>query len=146
STGIESLTDFDAAIDAELAGSPDRKYLRTGLYYEGLATYLDLFGNEQVKVYLYEDLSDDPLGLLRDLYQWLGVDDTFAPDVDRRYNVSRVPKHRSVDRALEGDSSLKGLAKRVVPPSLRARMRTRMSSWNGAPAAAMSPQTRQRLV
>ncbi|MBY0356362.1 MAG: sulfotransferase [Candidatus Obscuribacterales bacterium] len=52
------------------------KYMREGFYYAGLSRWYQLFGEQQIKVYLYEDLKADAAGTLRDLCKFLGIDET----------------------------------------------------------------------
>ena len=50
---------------------PDFFYTRNGFYHSQLSRYYDLFDTNQIKVYLYENLSADPLGTLRDIFSFL---------------------------------------------------------------------------
>ena len=70
-------------------------------------------------LYLYEDFGADPHGVLRDLYGFLGVDETFTPDLTVRRNVTRVPSR--LDRL---PAPLRR-ARALVPASVRSRLRTR---------------------
>jgi len=94
----EPLTDFARALDAEAERVregwwPAFHYARTGFYHEQLSRYSELFGWDRIRVYLYEDLQADPSGVTRDMFRFLGVDDTFVPDdVSVRYNPSGIPR------------------------------------------------------
>lgn len=84
---------FSEALDAEperinAGWGPSAHYFRGGLYYEALRTYFDLFDADQRRVYLYDDLVENPHGMVRDIFEYLGVDGQFQPDFSRRYNVS----------------------------------------------------------
>jgi hypothetical protein len=63
-------------------------YLQRGLYARHLREYLEHFPPDRVRVYLYDELAADPDGLLRDLFRFLGVDDSFVPEMSSRFNVS----------------------------------------------------------
>jgi hypothetical protein len=71
-------------------------YKARGFYYTQLRRYFELFEKEQIRVYLYQDLSADPLGLLRDLFTFLGIDEGFVPDLSFRPNVSGIPRSRAL--------------------------------------------------
>jgi hypothetical protein len=43
--------------------------------------YLDTFGREHVCIILFEELANEPLGVLKKTFQFLGVDDTFIPKI-----------------------------------------------------------------
>jgi hypothetical protein len=70
--------------------------LRTGRghYYEQLKRYFDAFDRNQIKVYLYEELSDVPIDTLRDTFRFLGVDDSFVPDVSLGVTYPAFPGTR----------------------------------------------------
>ncbi|MBI5055575.1 MAG: sulfotransferase [Nitrospirae bacterium] len=79
------ISDFVLAINEENIDTEDiwsgsRHYARKGFYYTQLMRYLKIFSRERVKVYLYEELKDDPVAVVKDIFKFLDVDDTFVPD------------------------------------------------------------------
>lgn len=105
-------------------------YIRPGFYARQLRCYLDLFDKGQIKIYLYEDFKRDPQGMVRDLYRFIGVDETFKQDLSKKHNVSGIPKNRylyqlsrTVNRRINSSSLLKGLSN-SLPKNLRSRIRT----------------------
>ena len=125
--GREPLTDFARALEAEQERiqnnwGPIWHYKNMGFYHKQLSRYYEVFGREQIRVYLYEDLNDDPLDVLRDMYAFLGVESTFVPEVSGRYNVSGVPKSRrlhTLHSFLRGRSPVKSALKPLLPKRLR---------------------------
>jgi hypothetical protein len=119
-SGIESSTDFlqvlreEERMIREKRGGP-RHDLRTGLYYEQLKRYYDLFPREQIKIYLYDDFERDPTSVLQDIFRYIGVDDSFSPNVSVKYNASGIPKGKAFDRILRRTHGLKKIAKRTLP-------------------------------
>ena len=67
-------------------------YAQNGCYLTQLSAYYNLFRREQIRVYLYEDWKESPQAMLRDLFGFLQVDESFSPEV-RRSNVSLIPKN-----------------------------------------------------
>jgi hypothetical protein len=67
-------------------------YFQSGLYSEQLKRYLDLFPKEQIRIYLFEDLKRDSLGLMREIYDFLGVDSSFTPNNNAIFNAGKVPR------------------------------------------------------
>jgi hypothetical protein len=99
--GREPLTDFAQALEQEGARIranwwPEFHYVQMGFYSAQLARYYDAFDRDQIKIYLYEDLSENPYGLLRDAFEFLGVDETFTPEAIIRSNPSGAPKSKSL--------------------------------------------------
>jgi len=79
------------------------RYLSLGKYTDSLKTYFSLFRKEQVRVYLYDDFRANPELFLKDIFQYLGVDDTFIPDVQKKHNTSfirRYAENPRMDKAL----------------------------------------------
>lgn len=100
----EVLT-FEAALEAE----PQRirnswhyhwHYRQTGLFADQVAAYLNEFS--RVKIALMEDLAGDPVAYMKDLFRFLGVDDSFEPDVSTRFNRGGVPRSRLLYRLVVG--------------------------------------------
>lgn len=62
-------------------------YTRMGFYFEQLSRYYSVFPKHNIKVYLYDDLLSHPAVVINDLFNFLGVDNEFVPDMSIRYNV-----------------------------------------------------------
>ena len=126
-TGMEPLDDFAQALrEEEVRIHKERTfqdYIGRGLYYQQLKRYFGIFPQEQVRVYLYEDLSGAPISTVQDAFRFLKVDDSFVPDVSLRRNVSGQPKYKTLDGLLRRQSRIKHAAKIYLP----ARMRWRLS-------------------
>jgi hypothetical protein len=75
-------------------------YRRVGLYYHQLCRYFERFDRHQIRIYLYEDFQTDPLGLLQDIFRFLGVDESFTPDTAQRHNVSGIQRDKTLAKAL----------------------------------------------
>ena len=125
--GKEPLSDFARALQAEEDRIQDNwgplwHYKQVGFYYEQLKRYYEVFDPEQIRVYLYEDLNNDPASILRDAFTFLGVDDAFAPDVSVRHNVAGVPKNERL-HALHGFILRPHPVKALFKPFLPLRIR-----------------------
>jgi hypothetical protein len=146
SMGLETESSFEAAIARDLADGAWGRYLNHSFYYEGLSRWNGLFGAEQVRIHLYEDLRDEPERLLRETFEWLGVNPTFTPDVSRRYNVTSATRSSALDRALHSDSRLKDALRTVTPKASRRWITRNARQLNRTRPAGLSPETRRRLV
>ncbi|MCI0635790.1 MAG: sulfotransferase, partial [Actinobacteria bacterium] len=133
SHGNEPLS-FADAVTAELANpdDPKRQYVRYGFYGAQLAPYYERFDAGQIRVCLYDDLQTEPASLLRGLYEHLGVDASFAPDLGTRFNPRRrPPKHPGFNRFVSRAPvrALRGL----VPDAWRARAKARARRRSDVP-------------
>jgi hypothetical protein len=71
---------------------PLRPLLEFGRYSEQVARYLGRFPPAQIHISFYEELQQAPESLLSELFSFLGVDPSFAPDLSFRHTVPRIPK------------------------------------------------------
>jgi hypothetical protein len=132
--GKEPLADFARALQAEEGRiqnnwGPLWHYKQVGFYYEQLKRYYEVFDREQIRVYLYEDLHDDPTTTVRDAYTFLGVDDAFTPDGSVSHNVSGVPKNKHVHalhQFLLKPHPIKAIFKPFLPVELRRALPHRL--------------------
>ncbi len=153
--GTEPLTDFAHALRKEETGASqdrsfqDHDYIGRGRYYEQLKRYFDAFDRQQIKIYLYEELSNAPIDTLRDNFRFLGVDDSFVPDVSLRRNVSGFPKYETLDKLLTRPSSIKDALKVYLPVRLRWRLSEAfdaLKTRNLVEPPALQPEVRGQLV
>jgi hypothetical protein len=80
-------TNFETAVDTNL------EYIQRGMYYKQLKRYYDLFPRSQIKVFLHDEIKSDPLKVLREAFEFIGVDSTFIPpNYNKKINASRRPK------------------------------------------------------
>jgi hypothetical protein len=127
--GRESHADFAQALRAEEryirdGYAPLWYYRDLGFYYDQVKRYFDAFGGDQVRVYLYEDFKADPVAFVQNMCRVLEVDDTFVPDVSRKWNVSGVPKSHALHRMLSAKNVLTSVLERIPGGSwLRSRLR-----------------------
>jgi len=112
--GFETITDLAVAIEQEETRMRDNwsyvcQYRRRGLYYTHLKRYFEMFPREQIKIFVYEDWQDG-VELLKNVFRFLGVDDTLAmPETTVRYNSTEASRFES-----------RGLAAPEISTGLRA--------------------------
>ena len=111
--------------------------------------YLKYFDRDHLKVYLFEDLINDPEALFADLFQYLGVDPTFRVDVRIHYNESRAARSKTVERILRPS----GVVVRNLMPLMPKRWRETVNgkifilyTLNLRPKPKMSREEREELI
>ncbi|KXB08192.1 hypothetical protein AKJ56_01690 [candidate division MSBL1 archaeon SCGC-AAA382N08] len=84
STGTRAvLFDFDEAIE-----EMKEAYVKPSKYYTCLKEYLDRFPREDIFIMIYDDIEEDPIGFIQQIYEFLEVDDDFEPEAaTERMNV-----------------------------------------------------------
>lgn len=120
-------------------------YRQAGYYYPQLKRYFKNFGREQIKIYLYEDLNKNSTEIAQDAYRFLGVDDSFAPDLTRM-NVSGVPKIRLLQTLLGTQNPVRSALKRILPKSLRKNVAKEMRQWNLENKLQLDSAVRMQLI
>lgn len=93
--GKEIETDFGKIVDKELANiliSDSDAYIQRGMYGNQLQRYFEFFPEEQIRIYLFEDLRDKTEEMVKDVFRFLEIDDAFQVNFSRNYNVSTVPQ------------------------------------------------------
>ena len=118
-------------------------FLEVGLYYQQVKRYLDLFPQDRVRVYWYEEAWRQPSLLLTDLFQFLSVDPAFHPDTSRKELERRAP------RLVTPHYFLKKLGiwyplKACIPHWLRSGL-ARLAFRN-AHSLTLDPKDRQYLI
>ena len=112
------------------------------MYYKQLKTYYDLFDASRIKVYLYDDLKNNRLALIQDIYEFLGVDNTFSPDDSKRHNLGGLPKSNALNNLLR-----KALKKKKIKkmPFLR-NILSQIQQANMTPFPPLNPEVRTELT
>jgi hypothetical protein len=150
--GREVLEDFAGALKAEEARVNAQwqhlwHYTRLGFYHSQLSRYFEHFHPSQIAVYTYDEFRADPLKVVRELFSFLGLDDSFVPSVSVWHNVSGDPKLRSLHSFLMKPNALKKIVKPFLPMSMRRNWRAQALKWNTATGKSrLSAADRKYLV
>ncbi|MAT73181.1 MAG: sulfotransferase [Planctomycetaceae bacterium] len=132
SRGFEPESDFAAALDDEPRRIAENwhhlwHYVAAGRYAAQVAAFQAAFPAEQFRVLLFDDFRADQGATMRQLYQFLGIDESFTPDTSSQINRSGKPKNRLIGSAanfLQRHQLAKAAVKAVTPAAFRERMRT----------------------
>ena len=148
--GLETLS-FEESVQADIQGdrddwSPLWHYWKMGLYSKQLRRYQQFFPSSQIRVYLYDQLTSDPDGLLAELLAFLGVSTAFHVKQDRKHNVSGIPKRRWLHQLLTRSSPAKRVVKRLLPRRLVYSAVTQLKNANLSAPPSMAQQTRSDLT
>ena len=106
---FEHIDTFEEAIEIEKKRiendwDPVFHYKNKGFYYTQLKRYLDVFDTANIKICIFEDLENSPLQLIKGLFRFLDVDESFAPDISHRYNMSTKNKDPAKQCIIAGKS------------------------------------------
>ncbi|MDQ0162543.1 hypothetical protein [Aeribacillus alveayuensis] len=77
--------------------------------------------------YFCTKIKENPKQLLREIFDFLGVDNEFIPDMSTRFNISGIPKNKLIHK----DSVIKDLFKRIVAnQETRRKLKERIMNRN----------------
>lgn len=102
-------------------------YTEIGLYHDQVKQYLDTFGNQQVKVVIYEDFIKDTAKHLKDICTFLNIDTSYIATIDynKVYNPYVVPKGKLSKFILTYKNKF-GLLKLLVPKFIKEYLNNEM--------------------
>jgi len=129
--GNEPLEEIEQALEEEKQGKRsdwwNGRYITAGLYGSHIARYLSLFNQSQLKIIFYDDLRAAPQDTVKEILQFLEVNDELQIDANARYNVSGIPKRQWLNLIylnLVKPNRLKDiLIKSWLPQRVRRRIR-----------------------
>ena len=74
--------------------------INEGFYFKHLKKFYDLFPAHNIKIFLYEDLVRDSVSLFHSMFDFLGVDPEFQPDVSLKMNQSGYIKNQFLNKII----------------------------------------------
>lgn len=136
-TQDEDILDFEEALRAE----PDRReglratpmtgnvpteayhYTFLGEYSSHVERYFNVFGRDHVNVVIYDDLREDTLRCVAEIFRGLGVDPATPIDV-RAVNASKVARSSRVQRVIQKSPPVKlvSIYRAVTPECAHGRV------------------------
>ena len=155
---LRDWTETEASFEEALKKEPERiragwgilwHYTQAGFYAQQLRRYYDIFNKDQIKVVLYDDLAADAMSLCQAVFEYLGVDASFEPDLSKRPNVSGFPKnsvfHQFMERLFMKDNAIKRISQQLFPKAFRRRVMESLRRIN-MEKRAMPESIRQDLI
>lgn len=137
----ESLS-YDRVSGEPLAWVASRPHIAISLYHDQVKRYLDTFGPDQVRVYLFDDLKRDVDSLMSDVDSFLGLERRFASkSLEVRFNRSAKPHFLTVDRFV-----VEPLSRRILTPTMRAKLRERLRKIYYRKVYSINPEDRNYLT
>lgn len=108
----------DIAEKADTSYWPFNLFIDAGSYAKQLKIIYKYFPKEQVKIVLFEDIKSDTLAVCKDIFQWLGVDENFKPEI-KIYNPTMQRRSKAyasfIVKLLKKNSLTRKTAKLLVP-------------------------------
>jgi hypothetical protein len=116
-----------------------RLYVDHGFYFQQVKRYLDIFGSEQVKIILSEDMDADTMGVVQDTYRFLGVNPSHDGGFDERHNSATIPSSGFSRYILQQERLIRA-ASLMVPKAVRSFIYNSFLTTKNIPALDKSMQ------
>lgn len=122
-------------------------YAAVGFYANQVKTFKDNFS--QVKIFLSDDLSSNPSLIMKELFQFLRVDDSFIAETSLRYNEANVKPgelENYLSKKSAGANFIKSVLKKTIPEKTRMEWRQKSRKAISTPASFMPGDVREELI
>lgn len=97
------------------------QYVAQSLYYEQVLQYYDIFGEQKIRVFLFEELKSDALKVMKNIFEFLEVDSSFKPVIEI-HNATGLPKNKILHKFLSYDNWIKDITKPFTSSKLRGKI------------------------
>lgn len=83
------------------------QYIEKGLYCKHLNKYFQYFDKNQIHIIWFEDIKNHPDDVLKKLFHFLGVDETFNPlNLNKKINAARQSRFHQIPQLMDKVTSL----------------------------------------
>jgi len=153
--GWEDMVDFPSALKADPArfNSDEIRirncaYINKGLYIKHIRNIMNYFSTEQVKIFLLEDIRNNPEKICKDIWAWCGLDDTFALKTVKKHNVSAAARSEIIANWLHSPNRIGKILRRILPSSFVLKVKSLLIAANEIEyiPPPMDPQVRGELT
>ncbi len=119
-------------------------YTKGGFYYDQLKAYYDLFEEDKIGIFLFEDFCKSSITVLSDIFDFLGVDDTHKLDLTKQ-NVSGMPKSMILQKFFTRKNFARSALQTIIPNKIRSNAAQNIKKWNLGKKPTLASETRDSL-
>lgn len=152
----ETLKTFEAALEAEenrrknsnfkikcYGWHANYYYYHRGLYFNQANRYIDTFGEDNVLIFLFEELAGDAVRVAQKTFKFLGVDETFVPVVKVHNPAGSI---LNIPRFWEDTGLFLKTISFVFSKNLIKKIPHLLRNIGSPPPAPINPATAQKLA
>ena len=99
-----------------------------------------------MKIYLYEDFRFDSCGVVQDIFHFLGVDDTFIPNISKKHNVTKLPRNKTLHKLFSQQNKIKSILAPFFSPKMRQHISSTLTDINTKPKPELQPEIWRKLI
>ncbi|WP_202940781.1 sulfotransferase family protein [Alteromonas macleodii] len=120
-------------------------YRSSGLYFEDVKRYMNIFGPENIHVVLSEKFKKYPEEELNRIFGFLELPQVIISNVAEEFNRSAVPKNKVVARIIDA-SFISYLAKKIIPRKLGVKLKQWIQDRNLGEKPKLNLETKLDLL
>ncbi|MFT7031787.1 MAG: hypothetical protein ACJA2S_000283 [Cyclobacteriaceae bacterium] len=121
---------IEDALDKQSIWWKRNDLIQEGFYHAHLKKYYALFPKEQIHVVLYDDFRTNPEAIIKEIYQFIGVDSSYSPSMNTEFNVSGFVANKKLDNIIGQNSMVKSWITKASPALTRYMSGNKMiKSW-----------------
>ena len=121
------------------------RYAESSLYHSRVKNYLDVFGESNVRIFLYDDLVRSPERLIRELLEFIGVDPECPIDFAKVHNRSGKPRSKFVAKLVTRPNFVRTLANRMLPSATTLALKLWLQDLNTGKKGKIDGRSRAYL-
>lgn len=124
-------------------------YLDRGMYSRQIKNFLGIFESDQLLLLLYDDLRRNPDKLIKECFDFIGVDSAFTVSSSgKKYNVSSQPRSVWLHRMVFRKNPILAVFSGLLSVRRKAQIRDFARKVSLAPSASppMNFETRKKLI
>jgi hypothetical protein len=147
--------DFDSVVNDSLSNQNTwqyRAFIKLGCYIDFIRKLQKYFPQNNIKIIILEEFEKNPNMIIAELFDWLGVEKTYLPQLDKIHNKGAKAKSKVLAKIthwfLNENNILKKIIKKVISPQIAAKLGEQLRNWNKSKSNLqldMSPKTKEIL-
>ncbi len=115
----EAFAAAQATDECDADAPETARYLQFSDYERVLSEYLRLYDRDRILILFQEDLDTFPEAVMRQVYDFLGIDDVLPENLGVRVHRSGEVRFRSLSRLTKSDNIVRRVVRAFVPRRLR---------------------------
>lgn len=119
-----------------------QQYVDLGFYFEQVNRYLQNFSSKQIRVFLFEEISQNFSQYIKSTLQFLEISNEYIPELHKRFNVHIEPKNTPI-QFLYSVSLVRRTFNRLLTPKWQMSFKKAMFQTDDKPE--MKKETREHL-
>lgn len=147
--GLETLCLSDALLEEQyraVRNWGDMFLYRESASFSGMVEhYFDIFGEKNVHVIFLEELRTMGYSVMQNLLNFLGVSNSLLVDTGKAFNRTGEVKIRAIQTMLASPSIGKQIAKKLLSPDLRFKLRQWITELNTGPKTPLDQSLTTQL-